>query len=419
MLKSKNELEQYLESKIFSFISNTELCQSIYNYAKETYNIPRTLTSDLITMRISLSEASEFVLFCLLDAIEKMTQSKSTKIDSFYTMQEVKTYRVSKFETERIKFPLKYKLMKITEDQWIGSIDIKHLMKLREAQLINYNVNAQRTMQRIIKGNKEIYKITLNQVAINAIESLFQNGIYIPTPFTLNIPQDSMADFYYDEDNNELVIKSLEHFDIIDGYHRYIAACQISDTNPDFNYNMELRIINFSEDKAKQFIYQEDQKTKMRKIDSDSLNMNKAANIVATRLNESSQCNLQGLISRNQGLINLGDLAQLIHYFYFKEYLSKEKEKITIILAVKELIENFNLLTEYDIKYLEKKYSFKDLVAIMYTFNYFKDKDKNHMCEIMDKIIDATNKIDNKKFYSKIPKKSLMNDIDKIIKEVE
>lgn len=32
--------------------------------------------------------------------------------------------------------------------------------------MINYNANAQRTMQRIIRGDKEIYKISLNKDAV-------------------------------------------------------------------------------------------------------------------------------------------------------------------------------------------------------------------------------------------------------------
>ena len=46
----------------------------------------------------------------------------------------------------------------------------------------------------------------------------------------------------------------------------------------------------------------------MRKVDSNSYNMNRASNIVVTRLNESPMCNLQGLISRNQGIVNFGYL---------------------------------------------------------------------------------------------------------------
>lgn len=410
------ELEKYIEGELIKIISNIEIYKELCVYNKEIYNIPRAITSDYISMRLSLSQASEFILFCLLDAIEKITEKHKTEVDKYFSMQEVKIFRNSKYEIDDIKFPLRFKVIKIAEDQWIGKIDIAMMMKLRAAQLINYNVNAQRTMQRIIKGDKKYYKITLNQTAINEMEKLFKNGTYIPTPFTLNIPQDEDSDFIYDEEKCELVINSLKYFDITDGYHRYATSCKINDEDKDFNYVMELRIINFSDDKARQFIYQEDQKTKMRKIDSDSLNINKSSNIVVSRLNESPRCNLQGLISRNEGIINFADLSNLVQYFYFKN--TKINEKTIIINAVKELIDNFNLLTEYNLKYLENEYSFKQLVAVMCTFNYFNDKDKKNMCEVIDKVVEETEKLENKKFYSRYPKKTMMNDIESIIKEV-
>lgn len=420
MLKNKSELEKYLEKEIIKFISKTETCLAILDYIKETYEIPRTIISDYISMRLPLEQATEFILFCLLDGIEKVTQKNKTDIDKFFTMQEFKTYKDSKFETNEIKFPLRFKMIQVSEDQWIGRINTQSLMKLRKAQLINYNANAQRTMQKVIKGEKEFYKITINKETVNALRKLIEKNIYIPTPFTLNIPTESNSDFYYNEDTCELIIKSLDLFDISDGYHRYVTFCSLHDEDQEgsFDYNMEFRIINFPDDKVQQFIYQEAQQTKMKKIDSESFNMNKAANIVTTRLNENPMCNLQGLISRNQGIINFGYLADFINYFYFRK-TTKSKEKSIIISAIKELTDNFNMLTEYNSVYLEKEYSFKQLAAIMCMFDYFKDKDKKHMLEIIDEVIKKTEQLDNKKFYSKTPKKSMMNDIEEIIKEAK
>lgn len=420
MVKARNEVEKYLEKEILKIIANNEICIGICDYVRDTYEIPRTITSDYISMRLPLEQASEFILFCLLDGIEKITQKSKTEIDKFFTMQEFKTYKDSKYEITDIKFPLRLKMIQVTDDQWIGRINTKTLMDFRKAQLINYNANAQRTMQRIVKGEKEFYKITINNETVSAIKKLVKKNVYIPTPFTLNIPTDSNSEFYYDEDRCELIIKSIEAFDISDGYHRYVTFCSIHDDDKEnnFDYNMEFRIINFPDDKVQQFIYQEAQQTKMRKIDTNSFNMSNAANVVVTRLNENPMCNLQGLISRNQGIIHFGYLADFVNYFYFKN-INKTKEKSTTIAAIKELTDNFNMLTEYNSVYLEEEYSFKKLAAVMCMFNYFRDKDKKHMLEIMGEVVKRTEQLDNKKFYSKTPKKSIMNDIEEIIMEVE
>ena len=182
---------------------------------------------------------------------------------------------------------------------------------------------------------------------------------------------------------------------------------------------MELRIVNFTEDKAKQLIYQEDQKTKMRKVDSNSMNMNKAANIVVTRLNENVICNLKGLISRNEGIINFGDLAELVDYFYFKN-VTKEKERIITINAVKELTDNFNMLTEYNTDYLEHKIDYKTLLTAMFCFDFYKNNnlDTSNMCKVIENAADIVKISDNKKFNNKAPRKSLMNEVEKIVRGV-
>lgn len=419
MLKDRKALEQYLETESIKIIINPDMCKQLYDFTNKTYNIPKGLTSDLISLRKSLSEVSEFILFCLLNGLEEINEIKKSKIDEYFTMQEVQTYRKSQYEIDKIKFPLVFKMVAISHDQWIGRISINQLMELRKAQLINYNVNAQRTMQKIIRGDKEIYKIALNWRAIEQIESSYQSKQFIPNTLTLNIPTNTNSDFYYEEETSSLIINSLEHFDITDGYHRYVAGCQRKDKDSEFDYEMELRIVNFSEDKAKQFIFQEDQKTKMKKIDSDSLNMTKAANMVVTKINEDYRCNLQGLISRNSGLISFGEFAEVIDYFYFKDIRTKEKEKIAIISTTKMLVNDLNYLTEYDIKYLEQKYSFKLLVLICYCFSTYTDRNKNDICKLINKAHEKLESLDIKKFNTKKVRKSLINEIEKIVKECE
>lgn len=420
MLKDKKALEQYLEKQCDRIVVDNDKCKSIYNYANETYEIPKGLVSDLISKRMAMSNASEFVLFILLDSMNNVLRESQEilGVDNFYTMKEAKYYRTSKYEVEKIKFPLVFKMVQIDNDQWIGKITVGMLMKLRRAQLINYNQNAQRTMQRVVKGDKETYKITLNQKAVGEIQDSLEKNEFIPNTITLNIPTETEYDFYYDEESCSLVIKSLEHFDCTDGFHRYIAACQICDMNAEFDYPMELRIANFTEDKAKQFIYQEDKKTQMKKVDSRSMNMNKASNIIVTRLNENVRCNLKGMISRNEGLIHFGELSDLVDYFYCKG-ITKEKEKSVVIQAIKELTDNFNILTEYNTEYLEHRMNYRTLLTVMFCFDYFRDtEDKNKMCEVIEKVSKVIENSDNKKFQGKTPKKSLMTEVEKIVKEV-
>ena len=417
MLKAKKELEVFLEKKILSFITDTELCNKICDYANEKYNIPRTIASDYVSLRNPLAEANDFVLFCLLDSIEKLTETKKSVMFEFYVEKEIKTYSNSKFKVDKIKFPIRFKALQIADDQWLSSINFETLMKLRAAQLIIYNENTQRTMQRMVRNEKEFYKISINKTAVSEIENLYKEGTYIPTPLTFNIPLDSDSNFYYDEERCELVISSFEGFDIVDGYHRYLAACKACDSDKNINFTMELRIVNFPEDKAQQFIYQEDQKTVMTKSDSNTFDQTNLSNRIVERINNNPQSNLFGLISRNKGLINYSDLSELIAYLYLND--SKKRNTNSILIAVSNnFIEKFNLLTEYNVEYMEQKWTYKKLFIVMFCFKYFEDVDKTNMCQTIDKVFEKAAELDNELFYKTKSKKSIVNELEKIIEEV-
>ena len=407
MIKTKEELAKKIKPLCEKILFNKEKSNNILHNMQDSFNIPTGMTMDLLTGRINLEDANEFILFALTNCLDKELEKKNT--NNFFTPIEINGYSNSKYQEETIKFPIEIKCVPVTPDQWIGSIDVGFIMKLRKAQLINYNANAQRTLQKVVKGERSYYKITLNKDAINKISESMDNGNYIPNTITLNMPE--TTDFSYDDSRCILTIKSLDHFDISDGYHRYIAMGQLKDKNPDFNYPMELRIIMFSEDKVKQFIYQEDQKTKMRKIDSDSMNMNAPENLVVERLNRDVMFNLKNKIARNNGSINYGELAAVIKYFYFKGQTT-DKSVRRIIEVENEIRDKFNKLTETYPDLLDKNYSFIDLMIIFYTFDNTTVNDYNPERTFI--LLNKTSEIDSKTFATKIPRKGMISAINQL-----
>lgn len=400
MLKSRQDLESFLSSRCESIVFNSELCEQIRNYMLDKYNIPTGTTMDMIARNI-LGNQTEFVLFCLVEGIDHI--QKTDYIEEFFTEIEIKQYKIEKLEKDTIKFPIKIKCDQVTPDQWIGVTNVKFFMELRRAQLIKYNANAQRVMKRIIKGENVLFKLIPNKLAIKSIRSLMQRNMYVPTTITLNVPYDSDAQFYFDEQARELVINELDTFDISDGYHRYLAMCEESDENEQFNYPMEIRIINFTDEKTRQFIFQEDQKTKMAKDNSNAMNANRPSNNVIDKLNEMSTFEFKGQIGINEGSINYVELSNVIEYFYFRK--KKEYANIDIRNVRDNVKEKLNALAEYDSKYITKVLGTKELALIFYVFD--QESDLNKACKIIDKALKSNglndikgNKITNTLFKS-------------------
>ena len=88
-------------------------------------------------------------------------------------------------------------------------------------------------------------------------------GEFVPNALTLNLNVDD-PEVDFDIVGSELILNSGK-FDIIDGFHRFRAAINTKIKNPDFQFNFILNIMNFTEDKACQYIEQEDKRNKISK----------------------------------------------------------------------------------------------------------------------------------------------------------
>lgn len=391
----------------------------LYDYIKDKYDFSLSRAADFLSNRASFSEATDYELFVMLDGFNNAKGSPN-RLGSYFTEAEIETYSNTKYKQKRkAKFPLKFKMIQIAPDQWIGATTAKQLMKLRDAQITSYNANIQRTLQRVIRGEKEQWVIKINRSAVNSIRESMDEERFIPNTITLNIPDNLNSDFRYDQDTMTLIINNADHLDIIDGYHRFVAITNETDIRKGFDYPMELRITNFSEDKGQRFIYQEDQKTKMSKKDSGTYNVDDPAVSVARKLNDDSGFDLHGEIKRNKGLINLGEFCDIIRKLYFNN-VSKKDARIISFEATKQIKVGMNTLTGEDLKYYSKRHNWFQILVELVTIKYFYDngKDLKYLYSTVEYVLSNKNKIDDRKIKQKAATQNIIKDIVKLIEEV-
>lgn len=354
MLKPRTELEHEITKLCQQNIGNQLQIQFIIDGMLNEANIPISITSSVLTLRTLPSEVSEFILYYLAKYLAGDSFTKQ-----FFTKEEIVAFTSTKYEVKKIKFPIRWSMIAIDDYQWIGKIDAKELMMLRNAQLINYNENAQRTLKRMIVGGEECWQIALNKTAVNSIIDSFKTNSYIPNTITLNLPEE--AEFEYVD--NTLVIKSTPHFDILDGYHRYVAISNLYNMDRNFNYTMELRVVAFADAKAKQFIWQEDQKTKMAKIDSEALNKNNYGTQIIAMLIQ-KDLYFEDKIMRNRGVIDESVLNKLINILFIKPMSKYDRKQLISIRDV--ILDAFHIIMSQDEYFFEKNIPIKLLICTMY-----------------------------------------------------
>lgn len=389
--RSRQELEEYAE-KLFAkseVIKDRASRRNLYDELMDHFGLEVSVVDDMITFKRDIKEFTSFQIFCVMWFLDRKSLSK------FFTESEIDALSKEKIVKETVSFPLILDpMVAITDDQWIGRVTLQTLMQWRNAQLLNYDENEQRALRRVKFGNVEVFKPYVNAKSVSEIRNAMESGSYIPDTITLNMGDGSEYDF----SNGKLTIYSLANnmFNLDDGYHRYLAMSQIHDFDKEFDFPMELRIVNFENSKATSFIFQQDQKTKMKKVVSDSYDVNAIPNKVATRLNNDRLgCNITGMIGRNGAAIDMGAFAKLISYFFVREKPKKDEEMKYVIKLQNELTEKFNILTTQDPVFLEK-YSDEMLVTTMYVFA--SDIQPDDYAESIHMVVDNLNE-DEKRIF--------------------
>lgn len=365
MLKSKSELDSFL-NETFTKKSFDPIAEQVVEDVNKRHNIPKGVVSDYIFGRKSMEKADEVTTYCILNSIIEIEPKDKKEVfiermNAYYTAIEQKKYNKYKQETNDLKFPIIIPCFQVAPEQWIGYSNISFLMQLRNAQKIRYNENAQRVLKKKVRGDQETYTISLNKKAVNDIRKAYRDGMYIPNTITLNMPEDIDVSYKYDSESHQLIINKIETFDITDGYHRYIAASKEYDDGNEFDVPIELRILQFSDEKAREFIYQEDQKTKMTKVESESMNVNSPANFLCERLNSSSSSYLKGYILRAKGIVNYPNLSSCIAKYYLDG--KKDYQRVELISLYKELEDFYNTLIENESELLEQAWTYDYILA--------------------------------------------------------
>lgn len=314
-----------LFTKILNKNMGRKIIEQTGEVISEKRNYLKAATHSILLQQRPLSDVSDKEIYWVVDGLNETLSKngesnlvKDFKIKDIFTDKEIQKYSKSKFENiTEIIYPISFKVLKISDDQWLSTISSKKLFELYKNQIINYNKNTQRPLKEVTKHGIKTYKINKNKQSVNAIKEDLKKGLFIPNCLTFNINMDNPSNEYYvDEENRELVLENGQ-FDLIDGFHRYSAITELLLENPDIEFNFGIWIMNFDENKSCRFIAQEDKRNKINKTYTkslDALNGDNFSSRIVQVLNENNNSPFKGKLTRyNDNNINYDDVVITIN----------------------------------------------------------------------------------------------------------
>ena len=155
----------------------------------------------------------------------------------------------------------------------------------------------------------------------------------------------------------------------------------------------------------------------MKKIDAKAMYSYGLANRVAQDLNKDTSFALFGEINITGGLISRPEFIKVLDYFYCQNIKGKNENQLYFEIR-QEIKNKFNALINADISYGTKKYSYAEILVVLYVFsrmNEIEEIDK-YISYMISKLegINKTRLQPGRKIG-----KLLIDDLDKLFEEVK
>ena len=349
-----------------------------------------------------LNRATVEELYWLCRGIEG-TLDEPGLFDDFFTDQERQRYTNSKaLREDKTLYPITFEtVLQVEPDQWVTVVETDTLIDLYNKQLINYNKNTQRPATRRERNGLIEYKISIKPASVASISKLMSEKLFIPNAITLNVSETNQDNaFSYHNGTFDLTSGV---FDILDGFHRLQGIIKTKAKDPDFNYRMILNIVAFDDEKAAQYIAQEDKKNKIRKTAIHTMDANNPINIIVNRLNTRPRSALRNQIGRSENFpINSETMYMLLDKCYSKEQINNT-------------VETGNYLEEIFNELIETKamdHDVASLAIVVKTSAMYRD-DPNYI-EKISKMLEGKKRLPDELRNAKRVTPTLLKEIEKL-----
>jgi hypothetical protein len=347
-MKDDKALREVLQTKIaqikaeYPKIVIKEISQTMAN----TYNVKHGLSIDIINGIYPIENLTYDMLYKLMKSIHTLTASRFMTLDSsdLYAPSYFTDIEIEEFEKpvpeEEDNFDIVIKdWHETTMDQYrVIHIftDINEKIRWRNYNKLRFNPETQRDLIEI-KSQKGtiVKKLDINRKAVNNMKELMIKGLYFPVPCIININPDKCEEPVIIR-GNTLTIPKENHIDLIEGFHNYIAECEVKDENPDWNFPCELKLMFLDIDRCNDFINQMDQKTHFREPQKARIDTQSQENFIIDRLNSNSKYHLVGTIDKDMRVY----LYKIIKYIF---EVQDRKQAVDIFEHLKD---NLNYIIE-------------------------------------------------------------------------
>jgi len=297
---TKQDFAEKLKKAVYEISINTVEQETIINnLSRRGYElgyISSVLEGNVVFDSLDLMDLGVFAL-----EIHKITDDNLINPKKYFEdieLERITGYKIG-LEQDVLKYPVVFEdVRRVAHNIWHVIVSAEFIAQLGRSNMLNYEFKTQREPKTIETKDGIILTPSINPKSVIEITDEILKKTFKPNTLTFNIPFKDSNNFKYDENTKKWTLIDGK-MDILDGYHRYlsiIAATRIQETG----YNFELRLTNFDEDEANDFIVQEDKRNPISKEYIKSIDSSSLITQIVTRLNQSNKSELRGKIATDK-----------------------------------------------------------------------------------------------------------------------
>lgn len=318
----------------------------------QTFNVTPGETVDILegyqpvdTMPLNIAYKVCRVLYEINKKTEDGFNIKLLEVDKYFSKTEQEQFEKKIDLDKQIDDIVIDEWFQVEFDRYKCKISIDKMMEVfYNVNRLRYNEKTQRKLTVLEKDGIKYKKVTLVVDSLKQIRELMESNDFISDDLSLNINPE-----FYEVPRvvrGKLVIPKESVIDIIDGFHRYLMMTQVKLHNPDWEFPVLFNLMTYDEDKANQWIWQQDQKNHLDEDQSVVINKADMTNMMLNWLDNSSRFYLRGKLSSdssiyasankivkrlfpiktNQEAVNLAKIVEANINSYIEEYDYYDKE---------------------------------------------------------------------------------------------
>lgn len=226
---------------------------------EEKYKIPVGVTRSFTAKKLDeqFFERTDIRLISLfvLESLEVLDREKF--IEELFNpgeINEIKQYDFHAYsKQDAIKLPYTFQPCIPVNTVYSTKISVKEISEFVNAGIINYNFDIQREAKLEIRTDRIIKKPTLNRKNIKEMEELLlRDALKESTLYFNAAPMTSTEgdELIYDPNEFSLTVTEGTRIDVIDGFHRVLAAQNAYRINPTIEFEFNVVFSNFTTSEA-------------------------------------------------------------------------------------------------------------------------------------------------------------------------